>query len=108
MVSLLVSMKDKNKIGMVNFARSVNDKLPKFIGVAQQITSNCSDPVMKARLESLINGPKNFGVQLKIIASVKATQDDDRAEQQMSSVMKQLTKSLQNVVEAADSVTLLK
>ena len=104
----MVSMKEKNKGAMVNFARAVNDKMPDFIKLAVFITNSCPDPVMKGRLEALVHGPKNFAVQLKIIASVKAAHDDDTAEHQMNAVMKQLTKSLQNVVEAADSVTLLK
>jgi hypothetical protein len=108
MEELMLSMQGGNKSQAVTHARAIYDKLPLFIQQAQAIMVSCTDPVIKARLEQLIAVPKNFAVQLKIIASVKAAQDDNKADKQMKSVMKQLAKSLQNVVEAGDSVTLLR
>eukprot|EP01092_Planopodium_desertum_P014973 TRINITY_DN77294_c0_g1_i1.p1 TRINITY_DN77294_c0_g1~~TRINITY_DN77294_c0_g1_i1.p1 ORF type:complete len:208 (+),score=67.85 TRINITY_DN77294_c0_g1_i1:76-624(+) len=74
-----------DKAGIIRAARMISDFVAKIIDNAKQVSATCKDKKTANELMSMAYAAKNFAVQLKILAAVKASIDgtDPTAETQL-------------------------
>jgi len=92
---------------------AISKKLAGMIDGVQKnaidIASKCTDPILKEQLLAVCKVPKNFSVQLKIIAAVKAAslaKHDKSAEYQLVVCAQGLANSVIQTVKAAEAASL--
>jgi len=93
-----------NKTEMIACSRRIAEMIHQVQKFSEEIGNKCKDPRLKSHLLNCSRVPKNFSVQLKIIAGVKSRTDDDpSAEAQLVTCAQQLANSVIATVEAAHS-----
>jgi hypothetical protein len=97
-----------NKTDMIEISRTLATMITQIQSFSSEIAAKCTDPTLKAQLLSICRVPKNFAVQLKIIAAVKATgkDNDPTAALQLVTCAKGLANSVVQTVKAAEAASL--
>jgi len=97
-----------NKKDMIAAARKLAGMVAKVQTLATEIANKCKDPVLREQLLSICKVPKNFAVQLKIVAAVKATSGDydASAEAQLLTCAKGLANSVVTTLRSAEAASI--
>jgi len=105
MEKLSLAAQQNSKAGMIAAARNIAGMIAKVQEMSTVIANKCSDQKLKQHLLSICKVPKNFAVQLKIIAAVKATsgENDHSAEMQLIVCAQGVANSVVQTVKAADA-----
>jgi len=104
MEKLSLAAQKNNKKEMIESARKIAGMIGKVQELSTEIANKCKDPVLREQLLRICRVPKNFAVQLKIIAAVKATSGDNdaSAEAQLVTCAKGLANSVVQTLAAAE------
>jgi len=99
--------------GSIEDLIAISKKLAGMIDGVQknaiEIANKCTDPILKEQLLAVCKVPKNFSVQLKIIAAVKAAslaKHDKSAEYQLVVCAQGLANSVIQTVKASEAASL--
>ena len=82
---LALAAQKGNKQQMIEIARKIAGMIGQVQELANEICKKCKNDLLREQLQSIAKVPRNFATQLKIIAAVKATSDqnDTTAEAQL-------------------------
>jgi hypothetical protein len=96
---LAIAAKEGDKKVMVTAAKDITENLGDLIKSAQAMAETCTDPKLKEALLNAAGVPKSIyivtkgdltckdiAIQLKILSSVRAAQEDKESEQQLFSI----------------------
>jgi len=105
MALLAKAAKEKNKAEMIRLARLIAEACSGVDKAANELAATCKDVKLKNSLLAYAAPLKNFGVQLKILASVKAStaDDDPTTKQQLVTCAKGIANSVVMSCNAAES-----
>jgi len=104
MEKLSKAAKAKDKRGMIEASRALALASQQYTEQAKAAAESCSDLILKEQIITSAQAARNFAVQLKIIAAVKAADDDDTesAKQQLVKCAKGLCKAVVAAVDYAE------
>jgi len=93
-----------DKKGMIEAARELYVLAQQHVEQAKVAAAKCTDPILKEQIITSAQAAKNWSVQLKIIAAVKAASDEDSgsAKQQLVKCAKGLAKSITLTVNSVE------
>eukprot|EP01117_Protostelium_nocturnum_P009620 TRINITY_DN3434_c0_g1_i1.p1 TRINITY_DN3434_c0_g1~~TRINITY_DN3434_c0_g1_i1.p1 ORF type:complete len:908 (+),score=371.86 TRINITY_DN3434_c0_g1_i1:91-2814(+) len=98
----------RDKQGMIEAAKRIAGMIGQCEQFSAEIASKCTDTRLRERLLMVCKLPKNFAVQLKIIAAVKSGSgdNDSSAKHQLVSCATSLANSVIETVKAAESAAI--
>eukprot|EP01114_Cavostelium_apophysatum_P015963 TRINITY_DN4461_c0_g1_i1.p1 TRINITY_DN4461_c0_g1~~TRINITY_DN4461_c0_g1_i1.p1 ORF type:complete len:790 (+),score=205.06 TRINITY_DN4461_c0_g1_i1:122-2491(+) len=97
----------EDKRSMIQASRLIADSIQDVLKLASEIAAKCTNAKLKESLLRAAGVPKNFSTQLKILAAVKASTNDNKsANIQLFDCAKRLAMSVTTVIEAAESASL--
>jgi len=100
--------RNNSKGELITAARNIAGMVGKIQEISNKISAKCGDPKLKERLLALCRVPKNFAVQLKIIAAVKASsgENDQAAVHQLVTCAEGVANSVVATVKAAEAASI--
>ncbi|KAN0028844.1 hypothetical protein ACTFIV_010708 [Dictyostelium citrinum] len=105
MRDLSIAATSNDKKGMITCSKLLAEQVAIYLQQAKETASKCTDPKLKEQIITAAQAAKNFTVQLKIIAAVKAASDDDDAssnKQQLVKCAKGLAKAVVGTINAVE------
>ncbi|KYQ94436.1 putative actin binding protein [Tieghemostelium lacteum] len=75
--NLSIAASSNDKVGMINCSKQLSEHVNTYLQQAKETAAKCTDPKLKEQIITAAQAAKNFTVQLKIIAAVKAASEDD-------------------------------
>eukprot|EP01130_Rhizamoeba_saxonica_P009025 TRINITY_DN3661_c0_g1_i2.p1 TRINITY_DN3661_c0_g1~~TRINITY_DN3661_c0_g1_i2.p1 ORF type:complete len:692 (+),score=171.99 TRINITY_DN3661_c0_g1_i2:324-2399(+) len=93
--------------GIIDTAKSIQQYIRQILKQAKVAIGECPNEKMKDSIINFMDATENWGVQLKIIAAVKAASEDSvSAEEQLTKCAQGLSTSIQNCLDAAEMAQL--
>ncbi|KAK5584361.1 hypothetical protein RB653_005972 [Dictyostelium firmibasis] len=105
MRDLSIAATSNDKKGMITCSKLLAEQVAIYLQQAKETASKCTDPKLKEQIITAAQAAKNFTVQLKIIAAVKAASEDDDAssnKQQLVKCAKGLAKAIVGTINAVE------
>ncbi|KAM9958403.1 hypothetical protein ACTFIW_001265 [Dictyostelium discoideum] len=105
MRDLSIAATTNDKKGMITCSKLLAEQVALYLQQAKETASKCTDPKLKEQIITAAQAAKNFTVQLKIIAAVKAASDDDDPssnKQQLVKCAKGLAKAIVGTINAVE------
>jgi hypothetical protein len=96
--------KSGDKKGMIEAARELTRASQLYVTQAAAAAEKCHEPILKEQILTNAQAAKNWSVQLKIIAAVKAASDEDTsvAKDQLLKCAKGVSKAVINTVNSVE------
>ncbi|EGC34732.1 hypothetical protein DICPUDRAFT_153006 [Dictyostelium purpureum] len=105
MRDLSTAASTNDKKGMIQCSKLLAEQVNIYLAQAKETAAKCTDPKLKEQIITAAQAAKNFTVQLKIIAAVKAASEDDDAntnKQQLVKCSKGLAKAVVQTINAVE------
>eukprot|EP01132_Coremiostelium_polycephalum_P009270 gene9270-11362_t len=96
MKNLSIAATTNDKKGMIQCSKQLSEQVNVYLSQAKETAAKCTDPKLKEQIITAAQAARNFTVQLKIIAAVKAASEDD----DVSSNKQQLVKCAKGLAKA--------
>jgi len=97
---------ERRRQDMLISGRAISSHILRLTAEIKALASQCRDPILQDKLIRHAQALRNFSVQLKILAAVKAASNDDSAN---NAQLASMTQALGNVLtDVAITVTILK
>ncbi|EFA84300.1 putative actin binding protein [Heterostelium album PN500] len=105
MKDLSEAARSNDKKGMLTCSKMLSEQVNIYLQQAKETAAKCTDPKLKEQIITAAQAARNFTVQLKIIAAVKAASEDDDAstnKQQLIKCAKGLAKAVVQTINAVE------
>jgi len=105
MKDLSIAAANNDKKGMIQCSKLLTEQVNLYLAQAKETAAKCTDPKLKEQIITAAQAAKNWTVQLKIIAAVKAASEDDDStsnKQQLVKCAKGLAKAVVQTINAVE------
>ncbi|EGG23992.1 putative actin binding protein [Cavenderia fasciculata] len=105
MKDLSEAARTNDKKGMLTVSKLLSEQVAIYLQQAKDTAAKCTDPKLKEQIITAAQAAKNWTVQLKIIAAVKAASDDDDPtsnKQQLVKCAKGLSKAILETINTVE------
>ncbi|KAF2070712.1 hypothetical protein CYY_007966 [Polysphondylium violaceum] len=105
MRDLSIAAANNDKKGMIQCSKLLAEHITLYLQQAKETAAKCTDPKLKEQIITAAQAAKNWTVQLKIIAAVKAASEDDDStsnKQQLVKCARGLAKAVVHTINAVE------
>ncbi|GAM28363.1 hypothetical protein SAMD00019534_115390 [Acytostelium subglobosum LB1] len=105
MAALSEAAASNNKKGMLTTSKQLSEQVTIYLQQAKDTAAKCTDPKLREQIITAAQAARNWTVQLKIIAAVKAASEEDDSntnKQQLVKCAKGLAKAVVQTINAVE------